>query len=413
MVGIRCAGWWVVGALALGCRFGSTGATASGGMPGDGSSAGDDGAPTSAPGDDGGPGDDGTAGDDGGPTSSGDGDDATVGDGSDTAGTTGIPPLEPAPWWNPAWSRRAELVIDETADGPLPTGYTVLLDKLDTQAWVAAGELRMDHADLRVVRWDGATSTELTRRLQRIDMMVGVQRLWWKTQDEIDGGTKNEYWLYWNNPDADPAPASWVDSMAGTSEVYVAGDDFEEHLTGECPDGWEPCAPQWSVQSLGNGQVLRGYSPPVDLLLADLDPPADVIVHARVRNVSPAACPGLVTHATTTSWVWAGYGCESGDVPVPGVSMQLVDDGSFTTIAGGGSAQGNEWHSIEVGWIGGKVSLFQDGVLVGTGDGSAATSGGVGFSVEANIAGDFDDIYVRRYVDPEPTVELGPEELAP
>jgi hypothetical protein len=383
-------------------------------MPGDGSGTasgtGDDGAPTSTSvgdgNDDDGPGD--------GTPTSGDHGSATHGDdttGADTSDSTGTPPLEPAPWWDSAWSHRAELVVTETADGPLPSGYTMQMNKLDTQAWIEAGQLRDDYEDLRIVRWDGSDSTELTRRIQRAG--GSEVQVWWKTQDEIARGTKNEYWLYWGNPLAGNAPGAWADSMAGTSEVYLAGDDFEEHLTGECPDGWEACAPQWSAQSLGNGQVLRGQSPPLDLLLAELDPPADVRVHARVRNVSPMACPGLVTHATGGTHLWAGYGCESGDVPTPGVSMRLFDGDTVTTLAGADAEQDTEWHSIEVGWRDGTVSLWQDGALVGTAPAPAAASGGVGFSVEANIPGDFDDLYVRLWVDPEPSVELGAEETAP
>jgi hypothetical protein len=36
----------------------------------------------------------------------------------------------------------------------------------------------------------------------------------------------------------------------------------------------------------------------------------------------------------------------------------------------------------------------------------------VGVSVENNIAGEFDDLHVRLYVDPEPTAALGDEERA-
>jgi hypothetical protein len=399
-----------LGMLVLGCQFGSTGSTASGGMPGDGSEGeGSEGAPTSGMVDaDGTPGDASTSADDGVPTTSAD--DATgTGDPSDTTG--GPPPIGPAPWWNDAWSHRRELVITERADGPLPEGYTIRRDGLDTQTLIELGQLRTDHQDLRVVRWDGAASTELARRLQRDDD-PGQQRLWWKTQAEIDGATENEYWLYWGNPDAEGAPAKWADSMAGTSPVYLAGDDFEEHDDGQCPDGWESCAPQWSVQEVGNGQVLQGFSPPIDLLLASWEPPTDVIVHARVRNANPGGCPGLVTHASGGTWIWAGYGCEDGNTPVPGISMQLVEDGTFTTLASGAAAQDGEWHSVEVARLGEKVLLFQDGALVDTGDATGVSWGGVGVSVENNIAGEFDDLHVRLYVDPEPTAALGDEERA-
>lgn len=420
--GRRPAGGWgrrilVAGALGIGgqggCEFGSSGASGGGAASVGGVTEGSDGgAVTSGPGDDG-PGD-------GAPTSAADdgvadSGDSTIGDsGTNDEGSTGAPPSVPAPWWDEAWSRRAELRVTETADGPLPDGYSLLLEKLDTMALIDAGVLLPDRSDLRVVWWDGSSSTELSRRLPRSNT-PGTTALWWKTQAEIDGETKGEYWLYWNNPEAGKPPDAWADSMSGTSEVYLAGDDFEGHDTGSCPDGWGTCGPQWSIQHVGNSQVLRGISPQIDLLLADFEPTVDVVVHARVRNADPGACPGLVTganaNANADTWLWAGYGCEPPRVPMPGISLQLLEDGKSTTLFGGAAETMGEWRSVAVRWIGTEVTLLQDGMTVGTADAGGATPGGIGFSVENNLPGEFDDVFVRRLVLPEPGVEVGPEEL--
>jgi hypothetical protein len=119
----------------------------------------------------------------------------------------------------PGWSYRYGLNIYNNTASTLPTGYSVKLT-LDTAGLIAAGKLRPDGSDLRVVWVNGATLTELDRAIET-PLNSPNTEIWFKTQAAIPGnGNDGSYFIYYGNPAADPAPAD-------RSNVYALYDSFE------------------------------------------------------------------------------------------------------------------------------------------------------------------------------------------
>ncbi|HTR52260.1 MAG TPA: DUF2341 domain-containing protein [Kofleriaceae bacterium] len=121
------------------------------------------------------------------------------------------------PWWNTSWGKRANLTITNNAAGALPTGFpvSVVVDLAMLESASAS------YNELRVVRWDGTTWTELTR----FEQITPVQNLiWFDLVDPLPTSTSTyEYWLYFDNPGALAAPANgamvfpFFDGFDGTS----------------------------------------------------------------------------------------------------------------------------------------------------------------------------------------------------
>ncbi|MBN2498026.1 MAG: hypothetical protein JXR96_25770 [Deltaproteobacteria bacterium] len=325
-------------------------------------------------------------------------------------------------WWNPDYGYRRKLVV--ISRGPaVPTGYSVWFDAY-TNALVAAGKLRADRNDWRILRWDGAGWVELDRWLDE-DLGSGgpsraATRTWFKLPFGVvaDGSDSSIYVYYGNPTEASAAPAHWADSMGAdtpASRVFVAADDFEEHTAGEVPDGWTVHSGCSNVvvavdgvrKVLADGDgtggvVSAGQAGWVDIAVrhAFRSPGSDADhagVIARMTGVDDLVYGGIVD--STHSELWERYA------------------GSFHQI---GSTWGiadvhDQWHIQEIRVAGDGVSIAVDDVVVGSGSlaAEAPDAGASGFWCQYGPQGYRDNHIVRLYVDPEPEVLVGTEQTAP
>ena len=326
-------------------------------------------------------------------------------------------------WWDGAYAHRLPLVITEAADGPLPAGYSVVL-VLDTAALVAAQQLQASGDDLRIVRWDGTAHHEHDRRV--IEANTGATAVWFKTDAAIDGESR-DYTLYHGNPGAGAPPAHWSDSMGADapSRVYLAADDFEEHVAGDCPDGWTPCdsgqsGHPWQVQGSTN-RYLETTSA-VTYIFAGQQQWTDVSMEARVWSEYPDGCPGIASRVQTLKHlVYTGYNCVPSDPQYPqpfghdNVTVWVRPNADNYYPLHGAQALGvviqpKEWHRVRVAWTGLEVRLFHDGTFAGKELTVSPDVGGAGrvglFSAYTNAPVRADEVVVRRFVDPEPTVTV-------
>jgi hypothetical protein len=322
-------------------------------------------------------------------------------------------------WWSTSYSTRRPLTISNGAPGSLPTGYSVMA-VLDTQSLVAAGKLLASGNDLRVVRTVGTSHVELDRRL--IGMGTTQTRIWFKTTAPI-ATTDATYFLYHGNPAAGAPPAAWVDGMTSTSKVYLAADDFEDDALGATPSGWVGST-NYKVELDGTSKVvsLNGSSPNANYLFAGSLSWTDVIVEAQLKVVLTSGdyygLFGRATSASNFDTVWFGLStnnqlqCYTMRIASPTAtgltSSQLRATWPLSPAAG------TSWHSISMAFVG-QVARFRfDGNLTGsyTLAGGSMTAGRVGLcSGYADAHAHWDDVVVRRYVHPEPTIAIEAAEV--
>ncbi|MEW5854440.1 MAG: right-handed parallel beta-helix repeat-containing protein [Myxococcota bacterium] len=124
-------------------------------------------------------------------------------------------------WWNPAYAFRAPVTITSTVG--LPNRYVITVD-LDHAALVTAGKSLASGDDVRVVRWDGNSWQELDRDRSRLQAWNTADvRLEFRLQGSHPDPFESalEYWVYYGNPTATSPPAAW-------DNLYLAGDHFSD-----------------------------------------------------------------------------------------------------------------------------------------------------------------------------------------
>ena len=109
-------------------------------------------------------------------------------------------------WWQEDWSYRKQITVDTTQEGAAITervGRMPVLVRLHTGNFSFDG-VKENGADLRFVIGDD--ETVLNHRIESFDALLGVAYIWVDVP-EIQGGARQDIWMYYGNPQA-PLPDS-------------------------------------------------------------------------------------------------------------------------------------------------------------------------------------------------------------
>lgn len=175
-------------------------------------------------------------------------------------------------WWDPDYGFRQRIDVD-TAAVAAPGAYTVPVT-FDHAALVSTGLASSPTGnDLRVVRWDGTTWTELDRVLDEAAAWDDVSTtIWFQTVSPIAADDTGTYWLYFGN--GTPAPP-----LDDPEAVWLLTEDFESGTLGDFEDrtggtAWYAADP-WTRRiplTISAGTVTADLSDfPVLVSLVDAD----------------------------------------------------------------------------------------------------------------------------------------------
>lgn len=333
-------------------------------------------------------------------------------------------------WWDGAYARRRPLTVTTGPTAPHGgyAGYTVRA-VLDTEALIAAGTLRADCADLRVVRAEGSGWSELDRIVEGCG--TAATEVWFALADDLaDGATDTSTWLYHDHAEAGPGPAD-------PGAVYLAHDDFEAQTPGQAPAGWSASGEvAWGVPEAGllraapptggnnngggnngtngGGQPSGGGGTVTGLLVREGLAERDVLVEARVSGALDADAA-----ACTVTRVAGGdhlRGCVRRDGGQHTDAIERVAGGQASVLAEAPSTWDDAaWQHLALATTGDARRLDRDGATVlETSDPSSLDAGGAGLGVVLRKEHvDVDEIRIRRLAPVEPTVEVGAAELQP
>jgi PKD repeat protein len=141
-------------------------------------------------------------------------------------------------WWNQQWIYRQELLITEQSGQSL-TQYPIVLT-LDTASLIQAGKLRPDCSDLRII--DQESQQEIPYAIRDIDSEN--TQIVFKIPELGPHESNTDLYLYYGNQDAQYAPENWND-------IYFSFyDDFDE------PIDWT----RWTSETYVDTRTNRGYS---------------------------------------------------------------------------------------------------------------------------------------------------------
>ncbi|MBI3963872.1 MAG: hypothetical protein HY341_02630, partial [Candidatus Kerfeldbacteria bacterium] len=312
-------------------------------------------------------------------------------------------------WWDTDYAYRQRITVN--APQTVPVGYAVATT-VDTDALIAAGQLRADRADWRILYWTGTNWTELDRdvvspTLTRFALKASI----------ASGGSDSNYYVTYGNPDATDPPEN-------PANVYFSYDDFSTDTTVQYT--WEESctSPTAPVSAVGYTYRSVGGESYVDITTAET-----CSVTAR-RQWSTSLIGAVVEFSFRPYATWPTDGTASvvlsnaGDASTnayrfsrphathgPGdFNIELEKRvGGTPVIANSHDAFTpyalDDWHTVAVTITPSQVDAAFDGSVASSG--TDGTSTALTFNTLALTFSQqdqhLDTIRVRPYVNPEPT----------
>ena len=338
-------------------------------------------------------------------------------------------------WWDTDYLYRQKITVSSSGSTAVPDEYSVGFTE-DTASLISAGKLRPDGNDWRIVYWNGSSWVELDRHV-RSGWDSADTEIWFKTQAAIIGGASDDnYYVYYGHPaETGTPPGYWSDSMGADahSRVYWCADDFEEHASGEHPDGWTNQGGEIFYVALHGSEkwfqvntFARWEDGSTASSMADI---GDAVWSARVyyHQAGANAWGGIGAHiyngnigriVVIRDGGW--YQADEPDWANPyGGDWQTLTDIHFPIDTKGrlelithGTTLDAYWYNPP-GYTLEKVPVFT-GVTIPLGIGKLDVHvERPGTDPHSDRWVDADDIIVRKYVNPEPTVSPGAEEERP
>lgn len=300
-------------------------------------------------------------------------------------------------WWNPDWNYRREIVVSYS--GSPVSGYQLSFT-LDTQSLISEGKMRGDCGDIRIVKGE----EELPVYVENCNSPDTV--IWFRT----DIPTSPLY-LYYGNPSAP--------STSDPESVFDFFDNFDDLSK------WTLESTSYSLSSGILTLYTGGAYTRVPFNLED-----GYITEMRIRFETTASnYSGTVPELCSSSYTAGGNSNADATVlhmrDTGSQEVHLwVGDGSTSSynVYGGGSAgwtsSDGVWYITGISLYGGSLKVWKDGSVV-------KAIGPISWAKEMHYIRmgafynsssydiqdtSYDWVRVRKYVEPEPSVSLGPEE---
>jgi len=306
-----------------------------------------------------------------------------------------------ASWWNNDWKFRKEIGFDLSATGAdiavTPQDVPVLV-RLSLANFAYFNDTKADGSDFRVVAGDD--KTPLKSHFEKYDPQNQMALLWVRVP-QITGGSKSDkIYAYYGNPDAQ--------GTADVAETYDAQTvlvlSFSE-ATG---------LPRDSTAYKNNPSTSTAVLTPASLIAGG----AKFSGKESIMVPATASLRLLPTQGLTAStWLRIEQpqqaavlalsdGSKYIELNVEGSKLAAHANfgGSPVSVAGGADLSMNQWHHVAITAASGKLTLYIDGLPVGSAPVTLEEIGGT-FTVGAAggakfLSGDIDEVEVSKVARP-------------
>jgi len=294
--------------------------------------------------------------------------------------------------WLSGWSQRQKLAISNFS-----SECQVLLD-LSTINW---DSIASDGADLRVTDNDGTTLLPIW--LEEFDYGAQTGKLWIKLPATYSG----DLYLYTGNPSAT--------SASDGNAVFELFDDFEDGV-----QSWTVVGGTWSENA---GVLERTDQNDVRARVKrEFSDTGNLIYEYKGKHIGTiGSYPWIGLEIKSPSTDYADYDegylfcayCDGGSTRYNRMIIFRSDAGSLTFLAdtdnGGASVPFDTWNDYKITFVDGNLTFWINGVQELSASDSTYTSGSVLriWADGPDIRGQFDNVRVRKYVSPEPSLTAG------
>ena len=309
-------------------------------------------------------------------------------------------------WWDSNYKYRKKLTVTNNAASAI-SDYSVKLI-LDTQTLVASNKLKSNCDDLRLVYFDGITSTELDI-INELCNSASTE-IWFKIKNSINANSAgSNYYLYYGNPSA-------INPPSNRNSIYLKWDDFSTNTLSNYQLGNWLCyhgsCNNFMNLSYDNGRILfnttNDHDSGLRLGLNQKD------VYAKVTySVSGSY---LENSTVGIGLRWAGddeyYTAHiaGNEYPSPAIAKEkrtkyVKKNTTITYHPGDGTL-----FTLAFAVWDENLKLWYNNILMLSGDDDDIDDAGdIVFEVGQAI-GYIDEILVRKYTEPEPSITLADEE---
>ena len=268
-----------------------------------------------------------------------------------------------ASWWNNDWKYRKEISFDLSPAGSDVAGTAQdvpVLVRLSLANFSYFNDTKPDGSDFRVVAGDD--KTPLKFHFEKYDSQNQMALLWVRVP-QITGGSKTEkIYTYYGNPDA-PSAADVAGSYDASQVLDLSfgdGTETPSDLTAYKNNPAASTAQLTPASLIGAGAKFSGkesISVPATPSLRLL-PSQGFTASAWVRIDHPqqAVVLSLIDQARELS-----LGIDGAKF-----SARAAFDGAPVTVTQAADFSLNEWHHVALTAAAGKLSLYVDGVAVGS-----------------------------------------------
>jgi hypothetical protein len=333
----------------------------------------------------------------------------------------GATPLPPGPAAD-EFAYRRQIVIDAGGQG-MPAGYSLRFVH-DVRARLQEGKVRVDGNDWRVFRQDGDQMVEVPRWMDDSEGPFGTNpqaSTWFRVSEALAGNEQlTAYWVYYGHPDLDTPPPDELD------DVFLFGDDFESDLSKWTANQRGEMVQVQSETIYAGGQSLRiepGTAQVGGGIYRDIALPHETLMFSHyLRQAQTGASFGHL-HTLDKSWAerdvdtWRPAQARAWGELGGGNALILFIEPGGTYTSWAFDYGLDIWRYIEVIYdpVANQLWPRVDGNAF-AGPYSDFNHSGLpvaNIAIEGQGEGGLffmDNYIIRRYVDPEPVVNVGAEE---
>jgi len=304
-----------------------------------------------------------------------------------------------------SWKYYRPIIIEEQSGRHL-TGYQVLIE-------LRVSNFDFDHAtdDGRDIRFTPVGKTPEDGELypywiEEWDAVNKKAKIWVKVP-EIPANGRTTIWMYYGNPNAEP--------MSSGEETFEIFDNFDD----EDISDWNQEVLRGSGSWNATGGTLNptGYGEPVHIRCYKFYSGKNVAVKYRVKFDSytdDESAQSILYVDDNNSYA---YRITGSGVYGHGLKLQFnrTINGEFTEEDIGSWAGDNNWHTMEWRRFDGEFEFYFDDSLVATR--SETDIGNLtrfifhAHAYKNDLNHHYDDLIVRKYTKPEPSVYVGEERI--
>ncbi len=290
-------------------------------------------------------------------------------------------------WYSSGWSKRKLINITNPSLYTLEQNYSMLLT-LDT-----TGSDFLDNGDdLRIVYWNGSQNIELDRYNSTAFDDPSTE-IWFRIQAPISAGKFDDnYYIYHSNSDAS-------NPKNNGSNVFEFFEDFNRPNSDTVGNGWTETRGTWAILNNRVRNTLDGDS---DLTRTTVT--GNHSIRAIVNHETSDSDWKLMARMPSASGNGYVYGYQNNYLQLSSTGHTLSNLGSY-----GFSPSVGTDYELELNTFGNRIVAYEDGNLIFNLTDSTYASGTSGLHAWATEQ--FDDVWIRKLIYPEPSYNEGDEEL--